>query len=245
MRCCIAVAALWLSLTPAIAADAAQSRAIGYSTDGKYFAFEQYGVQDGSGFPYWDIFIIDLEKDAWAGGSPFRVVIENEEAKLAQSRQLAYDKANAELARLNITEPAELLVSNPATEIVANRASVRFNAYYTQHAIMQAGPDDGMFELNVKAIDLPVPASCPDPDFIPKGLEVTITDRNLKTTRTLHKDTAIPETRFCPLYYDVEAVYTRTGYDPPNHSVVLIGVYSRGFEVEDRSYIAIPFDLSD
>ena len=49
-----------LAAAPALAADGAQSRALGYSADGKYFAFEQFGVQDGSGFPYWDVFVLDL-----------------------------------------------------------------------------------------------------------------------------------------------------------------------------------------
>ena len=33
------------------AADIASVRPIGFSSDGAVFAFEEYGIQDGSGFP--------------------------------------------------------------------------------------------------------------------------------------------------------------------------------------------------
>lgn len=245
MRWAIAAALLVWTSAPALAADAAQHHAIGYSTDGRYFAFEQYGVQDGSGFPYWDVFILDLDKDTWAAGSPFRVTVEDENAKLADARQQAHAKADGALTSLKIGEPPELLLANPATEVVFDRTSVRFNPFYTQFGVLKATPDDGVFELSVRTLDLPIPADCTDPDFKPKGMELVLTNRNLGTTVTLAKDQEIPASRGCPLYYDIEAVYLRTGYDPPNHSVALIGVFTRGFEGDDRRFIAVPFDMSD
>jgi len=65
--------ALLLFACSAIAAQAgdyAERRIIGFSANGKYFAFQQFGVQDGSGFPYSEIFIINTDTDTWAGGSP-------------------------------------------------------------------------------------------------------------------------------------------------------------------------------
>ena len=63
-----------LSLAPltALAGESAQFNALGFSDDGRYFAFEQFGIQDGSGFPYSDIFLIDLDTDSFAGGTPVR-----------------------------------------------------------------------------------------------------------------------------------------------------------------------------
>ena len=48
---------------PASAGDRAQFNPIGFSEDGRYFAFEEFGIQDGSGFPYSNTFIIDLPAD--------------------------------------------------------------------------------------------------------------------------------------------------------------------------------------
>ncbi|MGE6786024.1 DUF2259 domain-containing protein, partial [Ensifer adhaerens] len=46
--CCLAAAA---TASPALAGDYAALQPIGFSADGNVFAFEEYGVQDGSGFP--------------------------------------------------------------------------------------------------------------------------------------------------------------------------------------------------
>jgi hypothetical protein len=54
------------------AAELAESAVIGYSVDGRYFAFEEFGIQDGSGFAYSNLFVIDLERDRWVPGTPVR-----------------------------------------------------------------------------------------------------------------------------------------------------------------------------
>ena len=74
MRWLLALPLLGVLDGPGLAADGAQSRAIGFSPDGKYFAFEQYGVQDGSGFEYADIFVIELASDTWVKGTPVKVM---------------------------------------------------------------------------------------------------------------------------------------------------------------------------
>ena len=43
----------------AAAGDTASLSVLGYSPDGKVFAFEEYGIFDGSGFPYSNIYFID------------------------------------------------------------------------------------------------------------------------------------------------------------------------------------------
>ena len=55
----VCTATLALSSGTALAGDFANLNVLGFSSDGNIFAFEQYGVQDGSGFPYADRFYID------------------------------------------------------------------------------------------------------------------------------------------------------------------------------------------
>ncbi len=236
MRRALAAAALALSLASpgaALAADAAQHRALGYSADGRYFAFEQYGIQDGSGFPYWDIFVLDLEADSWAKGTPVRVVLEAEEDTISSAMKQARAKADPILAQLKIGEPADVLIANPVTEKVTDRETVAFGVF-------AAMPD--AYEISVRSLDLPVPKDCSDPDFVPKGMELTLKVTRPGTSLTLARDTAIPASRGCPLRYDIEAVYTRSGYEE-SKDVAIIGVYTRGFEGEDRRFIAVPFSL--
>ena len=54
---------------PVLAGDRAQLDLIGYSADGSYFAFEEFGVQDGSGFAYSSIYVVDLVDDSWVVGT--------------------------------------------------------------------------------------------------------------------------------------------------------------------------------
>ena len=59
-----------LLAAPAVAGDRALADFIGFSEDGRYFAFEEYGVQDGSGFPYSTIYVIDLTDDTGCPARP-------------------------------------------------------------------------------------------------------------------------------------------------------------------------------
>lgn len=58
------------------AGDASEYQKIGFSPDGKYFAFVQYGIQDGSGFAYAEAAIVNVDSNQFALKK--RVVIETE-----------------------------------------------------------------------------------------------------------------------------------------------------------------------
>ncbi len=45
------------------AGDAATFLSVGCSEDFRYYAFAQYGVQDGSGFPYAELYIVDVPEN--------------------------------------------------------------------------------------------------------------------------------------------------------------------------------------
>lgn len=60
--------------SPTFAGDYAALQPIGFSADGNVFAFEEYGVQDGSGFPYSTIYVIDTRDDSFLPGAPVRAV---------------------------------------------------------------------------------------------------------------------------------------------------------------------------
>ena len=62
-----------LPVAPGFAGDAAQLEILGFSKDGGVFAFEEYGVQDGSGFPYANRYYIDTTTDTFVKGTPVRV----------------------------------------------------------------------------------------------------------------------------------------------------------------------------
>src|SRR5688572_13468042 len=70
------------------AGDYAKLNFIGFSKTGKYLAFEEYGVQDGSGFPYSAFYIVNVETNSYVAG-PFESRLENEHATEQQARTKA------------------------------------------------------------------------------------------------------------------------------------------------------------
>ena len=247
MRARAFLAALLLGTTPALAADGAAFNAIGYSPDSRYFAFEQYGVQDGSGFPYWDVFVIDLKANEWVKGSPYRALVESEEAKPAAAREQARTAAAPSLKELDISQPAELVAANPATEAVPDRERLTFDRWYESGGA-RSGEKSQLgvrFELSVEKIPLPRPATCPEGDGDSFGVRVSLKDLQTGTSRVIHEDKAIPDSRNCPAAYDVAAVVAQTGMPVTDRLVALIGVYARGFEGLNHRFIAVPFTISD
>lgn len=247
MRAAALLLALLLGCGPVQAGDGAAFNAIGYSPDSRYFAFEQYGVQDGSGFPYWDVFIVDLKMNAWVKGSPYRSLLQSEQASPASARGEARAAAAPALTDLNITAPAELLAANPATEVVADRQRLTFDRYYEGRGAT-SGENSRLgvrFELAAEKVPLPRPSACPAGDGESYGVRVTLKDLQTGTSRVIHEDQTIPDSRHCPLAYDLAAVVGQVGLPVTDRLVALVGVYARGFEGASHRFIAVPFTLSD
>ena len=57
---------------PALAGDRALLDIVGYSSDDRFLVFEEFGIQDGSGFAYSSIYAVDLIEDSWVVGTPER-----------------------------------------------------------------------------------------------------------------------------------------------------------------------------
>jgi predicted secreted protein len=243
------IAALLLQLAgaaKAMAADGAALNALGYSQDGRYFAFEQYGVQDGSGFPYWDIFLVDLQSNEWVKGSPWRVLLQDEQAKLSAARDKARAAAAPALTEKTVSEPAQLLAAMPATEVTADRQHLSFDRWYRPMGATSGIPSDFTLrhELGLTQKPLPATGNClpEDQSF---GFILTLKDVQSGTTRILSEDAAIPASRNCPLGYDLAAIYAPAGFQAAGKLVAVIGVYSRGFEGADHRFIAVPFNLGE
>ena len=222
------------------AGDNAERAVIGFSPDGRYFAFEQYGIQDGSGFPFSEIFIIDLDANAWVKGSPFREKAEEDGALVSAARMRAQKAAGSLLAQLKIAEPGEVLASQPVTEASQDRHRLSFDPFF----ISLGNQPANRYTLAVDLVPFPAPEACRDHGDNQMGLKLTITDNDKSLTGEVYKDAAIPSSRYCPHDYDVADVIVYRTYAPPAERLVaLVGVRTPGFEGSDRRLIAIPFSL--
>ena len=179
--------------------------------------------------------MLDLAANDWVKGTPVRILVEDEEQRLPEARRQAMAKAGPVIERLAITEPADLLLANPFTEAVPDRTRVRFGIF---HNTMEPP-----YELSVANVEPPGARRLHRPGF--QALRHGTDAQGADSGKIGHhrQDESIPKSRLCPLRYDIEAVYTPSGYGNPGLQVALIGVYSRGFEGENRRIIAVPFEL--
>jgi predicted secreted protein len=217
---------------PAGAGDLADRNILGFSPDGGTFAFEQFGVQDGSGFPYTDIFVVDTLSDQWVKGSPFRVLMRDERSQLKWARREALTKAGNTLRQRQISKPGRLLASNPPAELSADPHRVVVNV----SQIVIGPPERWTFTLD----EIPIAnEQCAAFTSVPvKGFRLYV-QRQGGAPLKLHEDTSIPKSRGCPLRYAISDV---VAYEPDGGSrviAVLVSVFSHGFEGPDRRFLAV------
>jgi predicted secreted protein len=218
--------------TPAFAGDRALLDVIGFSEDGRFFAFEEYGVQDGSGFPYSNIYVVDVIKDDWFG-PPTRVLIEDETAGRFAARTEAMAKAAPLIAETGIDYPADMIAVQGDGE-GGDGLTLDFS---TPGYFPGETSDPLALALEMFPVDSPQPCE----DYLgekAKGFELTLTEGD--TVTSLHQDAdTIPGSRGCPTTYRIYAVVVPQ-YFPPEHGVAIISVYPFGFEGPDRRFIAVP-----
>ena len=220
-----------LTAASALAGDYADREILGFSADGGRFAFEEYGVQDGSGFPYSNIYLIDTDADAWVAGTPIRVRLDDEAAPLAAARADARKKAQPILDAAGIARPGTLLVSNPITERSADPLAVRFvtNPYLGSPALT----------WTLTLTELPFEERPPCENFGPlHGYRLELTQAS-GTHHLLHDDKSLPASRACPQGYAISDVIHYAADHGAPVVVVLLSVFRQGFEGPDRRFLAV------
>lgn len=216
---------------PAAAADAAKRSIIGFSGDGAYFAFEEYGVQDGSGFPYSNVYVIDNGADEWVPGSPYRALLQQNFAKLDAARAQSRNAASETLVRLGIGRQGKTVLSDPAEKL---DAAARFLAF----TVPDEGTAKGLGTVRLRVSEHRLARSgCAFPDL--RGFTLQLEDADGMPLRILHEDKEIPPSRGCPRGYGLSdvIVFPRDGRGPV--LIVVVSVYRYGFEGFDRRYIGI------
>jgi predicted secreted protein len=224
-------ALLALAATPSMAGDYAERALLGFSPDGRYFAFEEYGIQDGSGFPYSNIFLIDTATDDWVAGTPIRVLIEGDGPPPSETRSESADRFRPFLMKYQIGAQGLTVANNPLTETSANRHFVSF----LPRPLVP--PQERDYELAIREYALPAP-DCPDVEQGYRGFQLALRNPDGQQ-RLLARDERLPDSRNCPLGYAISEVIT---YHPPTGTpvfAIMISVLSFGFEGPDRRFIAV------
>jgi predicted secreted protein len=239
-RLCIVLATLVAAAFPpsaALAGDTAELQILGFSRDGGFFAFEQYGIQDGSGFPYSDIFVVDVIGDSWVPPSPFRLR-KDTEAGIGEAGDSALSQTRAEnrlaaqplLQEKAIAGKGQTMAFNPRTEL----ASDPHDMLAAARDSFRPGDDPVAFTLSEYPL---ADAECQGYGAETKGFRLAMVRGGV--TRILNDDTSVPKSRRCPLAYRIERFVTHFPDEAPPVFAVLIQMDSLGFEGPDRRYLAI------
>ncbi len=242
------VAAVCCVTSAAHASDAAELNILGFSDDQRYFAFEQFGIQDGSGFAYSDVFVVDLRNDTWVSGGPIHEQAKEETNELADIRNAALKKYDALKKTYAISAPAQLLARNAVTEVIADRKTMSFDRWHLSSEfgstpVVFDSQKETRFNLRLAEKPLPAPASCPKDMGDMQGFDLHLSGQSI-AEHVVFSDDKLPASRGCPLGYDIQAIVAGYGYDAPNKLVAIIGVYSIGFEGKDLRYMAVPVNTA-
>ena len=223
--------ALLLTTLTALAGDFADREVHGFTVDGGLFAFEEYGTQDGSGFPYSNIYVIDTQTDEWTANSPYRMLLQDETKTVFDARQEARILAGPVMK--SFENRGNIVGSNKPTEMSANPHVMAVNPRVV------VPPIDDTLEFRISEKEFSPSSLCnafgPSTGF--KLLKVATKDG--ETTQIIHEDTNIPDSRKCPIGYSFSDLVTYYPEGSAPKFAALILIRSQGFEGPDGRFMAI------
>jgi len=246
--CGIALLMLCLS-AETLAGDYANLRFIGFSDDGKYLAFEEWGEGDPGGW-YSNTYFVDVDKNAFAG-APVRLFDEDGKNTLNALRRKGGNLAAKSLRKLKIVQgnTGRLLVSHLLTDWTYDDSfikrgegdKVRFNGYLNPNSPNQYE----FFELILKTV-ADEKAECSN--RTDRGvfkfdltLNYTASTPSNNYSQLLQTDTILPARRNCPYGYRIESVY----FYNEDKIAVFLNVFSHGFEGPDMRYMVVTAELDN
>lgn len=228
----IAMLACSLALAPAVlAGDFAKRHVHGFTIDGGLFAFEEYGRQDGSGFPYSNIYVIDTATDQWTAGSPFRALLNDETKTIFDAR---------EEARM-LAGPVMKSFEDRGFVVATNRFTERGNDPARMAALPRpvVPPIDEEIEFRLKLRSFEASSDC---EAFGPSMGFTLIRIGVnpgETSQVIHEDTSVPASRNCPLNYRFADIVTWFPEGGTPVAAVLILMEKVGFEGPDGRYLAV------
>ncbi|MEE9314588.1 MAG: DUF2259 domain-containing protein [Rhizobiaceae bacterium] len=250
MRLLFILLSLFLTQT-SFAASTTTGHVVGFSKDGRYFVFEEFVIQDGSGFPQATLYIIDTTDDSWLKGTPIKAQRELDESDgsskeyaelerkgIASVRKEVRDRAASIMNRIGPIVPATQRVFNTVYDFGANTKKARFSIIDYQQTI-NTPTTHQMWRLELDPITFPADDSCFDLTAKKEGFRLRLIDELDDSSRTVAEDKRIPKSRGCASNNKIEQVVS---YQIDRTTAVL-GVLIRyshpGFEGSDGSLLAI------
>lgn len=230
---CLVFALFSLLTLNCFAGDYATLNVIGFSKNGRYLAFEEYGSQDGSGFPYSNICFIDTAKNVYAAPC-IGVIIEKESATESSARRRSALLARKKLKQLGIVKgnTGKLVVSHQITDLTFEKSE---NAASVVKFAEEIGSMYRRGDLELVLKETPVKVKdCEVYELETNLLELTLVNNEDDTNKVLQKDAALPASRGCALSYELQDVYLYEGF-----IATFVRYFTPGFEGPDMRFMAV------
>jgi predicted secreted protein len=228
----LSVLALAAAAGVARAGDGAAADVLGFSPDGRYFAFQQHGEEDGSGAIYYETTAVDVANDRPVAGTPFVAASPEEATKHAEAllRRLDIGNAGIEVVGVPASRAHEVISPrdvNPVMDAAVAELSLG-------PAIVGAGG-----RILLRAADLDAPR-CRGlvPEGRPQGFTLVL-ERPDMAPLVLHRDRELPQSRGCPDRYGLAGAYALATPAGDTALAVLLQYFYFAFEGHNRRFLVV------
>lgn len=221
-----AIILLGLALTPQAAkgGDADELKALGFSPDGRYFAFEQHGATEGA--TYSATTIVEVASSRPIRGS--RTSYSDEERKRLAKARTAIAK---QIKRLKISPKGFMTVSVRGIDAEPfQEASVKSFALPSSWF----GPETWLVLRQFKLVT----QRCKDTNGSPVGYALALQRKDSPAIQLSH-ETAIPASRGCPTHYRIAEAHVRRLPDGAAALVVMIQDFTPHAGGPNRDFMAV------
>jgi len=217
------------------ASDNTQFDPIGYSPDGRFFAYEEYGISEKSRLAYAHIYVVDLVQNKWVLGTPVMYMALRPSETPGEVRNKARGEANAVLVNLDLTVPAQIVAMIGDGEPGADRSQLLFGI----PGKGTSGEVAGKYLLTLKSFETAATSPCWQ-WFRKKPLGFSIAMKNYGSTLEIYQDGVLSRSRGCPFDYRLSAVIMPFGATDISNFVVLVASFTYGLEEVSKQYLAVP-----
>ena len=228
------LALMLFAASAARAGDIADMRPYGFSADGRYFAYEQFGEQDGTGFPYAEFIVLDTLTNRQVEGSPVDVLVRRERTTIGEARQESLSLAAPLAEKYDLgADPGHLVAYNPVSELSDETTRLRYQLIPS----LYRGTD--IFELSLEQFALPAEGACGRHLTKVQGFRLFLASgTEASEARLVSQDASQTASGLCPVQYALGAVVTaRTGSSAPH--IAMLQMLTPGFEGFNLRWLAV------
>jgi predicted secreted protein len=214
---------LALGTRAAAAGDAAEVKVLGFSPDGRYFAFEQRGADAAGTYAITMAMEVADNRQVKGGSISYS---DDDRARLKK----ASTTTRRLLRRLKISPRDYMTVSLRGLDVEpfeeASHKSLALPSSWF-------GPESWLVLQQFK-----IALHCQNTNTNPVGFGLTLERKNARPIQLSH-DVSIPSSRGCPTRYRVVEAHARRLKDGPIVLAVIVQNFAPGFDAKNRNFIAV------